>query len=138
MLIRCLYASRARDKVTDQMLSEIVAQSRRNNARAGVTGLLYVANNVFVQAIEGGRPAVSALMGRILRDERHQQIELLSVEEIKERRFANWAMGQVNAASINPGLILKYSDSLELNPFACMASTTQAFLFDLAESGGGT
>ena len=137
MLVRCIYASRATDNVKDRVLSDILEQSRRNNSRAGITGVLFFANNVFVQAIEGGRPAVSALLGKILRDDRHQNIEVLSFEEIPERRFPNWAMGQVNASTVNPGLILKYSDASELNPFSGKASTTQAFLFDLAETNSG-
>jgi hypothetical protein len=56
---------------------------------------------VFLQAIEGGRSAVSELYGHILRDPRHK-VELLHYEEITERRFGGWTMGLVDLSSSMP------------------------------------
>ncbi len=135
MLVRCLYASKAAKPHGDVDLEAILRQSRQNNAKNGITGMLCYSNGVFVQVIEGGRTEVSRLMCAIIRDERNIDVEVLSFEEITERRFGNWNMGQVNIAAINPAVLLKYSEKPELNPFACNAHVTMALLGEIAESG---
>ena len=50
-------------------------------------------------------------------------------QEIGERRFAGWAMGQVNMARLNPALLLKYSATAELDPYAVSGAVSLA-LFD--------
>lgn len=135
MLVRCLYASRAAKPVDDHVLDAILRQSRHNNAKFGITGMLCFANGVFVQVVEGGRTEVTRLLGNIMRDGRNTGVEILAYEEISERQFANWTMGQVNMANINPGLLLKYSEKAELNPFACGGAATMALLLEIAASG---
>jgi Sensors of blue-light using FAD len=135
MLVRCLYASRAAQPSGDAMLDGILKQSRKNNAKNGITGMLCFSNGVFVQVIEGGRAEVSRLMSSIIRDDRNIDVEILSFEEITERRFGNWNMGQVNIAAINPAVLLKYSEKPELNPFASTAHVTMALLGEIADSG---
>jgi hypothetical protein len=76
------------------------------------------ASGIFLQVLEGGRSAVNALYNRIAADPRHTQVELLVYEEIGERRFAGWSMGQVDMARLNPALLLKYSEKPLLDPYA--------------------
>ena len=135
MLVRCLYASRAAKPIGDHVLDTILAQSRRNNPKHGITGMLCFANDIFVQVIEGGRGEVSRLLCTIVRDERNVDVEILMHEEILERRFGNWTMGQVNMASMNPALLLKYSDKAELNPFKCTGKATMSLLLEIADTG---
>ena len=47
----------------------------------------------------------------IAQDPRHHDVALLSYEEIGERSFVGWSMGQVNMSRLNPALLLKYSES---------------------------
>jgi hypothetical protein len=135
MLVRCLYASRATKPLGETSLEGILKQSRKNNPKNGITGMLLFSNGIFVQVIEGGRTEVSRLMTTIIRDERNIDVEVLSFSEIAERRFGNWNMGQVNLTTINPALLLKYSEKAELNPFCCSADATMALLCDIAETG---
>jgi hypothetical protein len=86
---------------------------------------------VFLQAIEGGRSQVSALFGHIQRDVRHQDVELLHYEEIDERRFGGWTMGQVNLSRINHAIVLKYSETIELDPYAVSGKMSLALLEEL-------
>ena len=95
----------------------------------GITGLLCHSGNVFMQVLEGGRSAVNATYARILRDSRHGDVELLLYEEISERRFAGWSMGQGNRSRLNPALLLKYSERPTLDPFAVSGRVSMA-LFD--------
>jgi Sensors of blue-light using FAD len=135
MLVRCLYASRVVNPAPPDLLESILAQSRAKNPRLGITGLLCFRNDVFVQVLEGGRESVCDLYHSIVRDERHGNIRLLVYEEIAERRFSNWTMGKISGDSINPALLLKYSDKAELNPFGSSGQATMALLFELAAAG---
>jgi len=135
MLVRCLYASRAATPFDETMLDGILTQSRKNNPLRGITGMLCFANDIFVQVLEGGRADVAALFGAIIRDARNTDVQMLSYEEISERRFGNWTMGQVNLANINPALLLKFSERAELNPFTCTAAATMALLQEIAATG---
>jgi len=65
-------------------------------------------------------------------DPRHKDVELLSYQQIGERRFAGWSMGQVNLSKLNPGLLLKYSATAALDPFAVSGEVSLALLDELA------
>ncbi|MCU6453510.1 BLUF domain-containing protein [Sphingomonas sp. A2-49] len=70
----------------------ILSASRRNNARARVTGLLFFDGKRFLQALEGDDAAVDAAFARIQRDERHHALVVLSNRTIAAREFGEWAM----------------------------------------------
>ncbi|MBI1339330.1 blue light sensor protein [bacterium] len=131
MLVRCLYASRAATAVSGKLLDGILEKSRANNPSVGVTGLLCVSGDIFIQVLEGGRDEVCDLYNAIVRDERHTEVRLLIYEEIAERRFGAWTMGQVNLAKVNPGLMLKYFTRARLDPFSAPGRATMALLEDL-------
>jgi hypothetical protein len=135
MLVRCLYASRPVKPAPPDLLDRILDQSRRNNPARGITGLLCYTSDVFVQVIEGGRNEVCDLYNAIVRDERHTQVRLLAYEEIGERRFPGWSMGQVNVETVNRALLLKYSEKPVLDPFVSPGQATMALLTELVASG---
>lgn len=131
MLVRLLYASRAAAPLTAPVVDSILAQSRKNNAPHGITGMLCFSEDIFLQVLEGGRDAVCELFNTIVRDNRHQGVRLLVYEEIAERSFGGWTMGQVNIAKINPSLLLKYSEKASLAPFSCSGLASMALLNEL-------
>ena len=130
MLVRLLYASRAVD-TSPAAIEAILAQSRQHNPPSGITGVLCYGGGIFLQAIEGGRTAVSALYGHIQRDPRHTDVELLHYEEITERRFGGWTMGQVNLSKVNHSILLKYCEKPELNPYVVSGKVSFALLEEL-------
>jgi hypothetical protein len=130
MLVRLLYASRAVD-MGDDAISSILAHSRQYNPTLGITGILCYGGGVFLQAIEGGRMAVSELYGHILKDPRHKDVVLLDFEEISERRFGGWTMGTVNLLKLNHSILLKYSEKAELDPYAASGKVSMALLEEL-------
>jgi len=88
MLVRLMYASRPAPALDAEELAAILRGSRENNPQHGITGVLCVGDGVFVQVLEGSRSAVNRLYQLIAADARHKQLELLSYEEIRERRYA--------------------------------------------------
>jgi hypothetical protein len=131
MLVRLLYASRASTPTDASVYDSILEQSRARNPKLGITGILCFSENLFIQVLEGGRDEVCELYNTIVRDGRHQHVRILSFEEIRERRFGSWTMGQVNLAKVNPALLLKYGERAELNPFEGSAHATLALLDEL-------
>ena len=71
-------------------LEEIVAESRRENAVAGITGPLFCENRHFLQVLEGEEDALRNLMARIKRDPRHRNIEILVDQPVQSRSFPDW------------------------------------------------
>ncbi|MBS0242633.1 MAG: BLUF domain-containing protein [Proteobacteria bacterium] len=138
MLVRCLYASRPVAPQPSTNLDRILAQSRRNNVSRGITGLLCATSELFVQVLEGGRDEVSVLLSAIFRDDRHRDVRLLAFDEIAERQFGNWTMGQIEIAAVNPGLLMKYQPRPCLDPYAVSARSTMALLSDLVAAGAIT
>ncbi len=131
MLVRLMYASRAASAVNQEELLAILRKSKANNPAAGITGVLCFSEGIYLQALEGGRSAVNRLYNRIVADPRHSDVELLSYEEIGERRFAGWSMGQVNLGRLNPALLLKYSERPSLDPFAVSGRVSMALFEEL-------
>jgi hypothetical protein len=124
-----MYASRAVPAVDQEELLAILKKSKADNPKAGITGVLCFSEGIFIQVLEGGRDAVNRLYNRIATDSRHTDVVLLNYEEIAERRFAGWSMGQVNMARLNPALLLKYSECARLDPYAVSGKVSVA-LFD--------
>ena len=131
MLVRLLYASRAVNSVDQEELMAILRQSKAGNPKRGITGVLCLSDGIFLQVLEGGRSAVNQLYNRIATDPRHQDVELLLYQEISERRFAGWSMGQVNMARLNPSLLLKYSATAQLDPYGTSGDVSLALFEEL-------
>jgi hypothetical protein len=129
MLVRLVYCSRATPGLDQEELQGILKQSRANNAKLGITGVLCLSGGYFIQVVEGGRSAVNQLYNRLVIDGRHAEVTLLGYEEVRERRYAGWAMGQANMARLNPALLLKYSERAALDPYALDGAAVLA-LFD--------
>ncbi|WP_110666439.1 BLUF domain-containing protein [Salinicola halophilus] len=76
-------------------IEEILATSRRNNARAEITGALMFNHGYFAQVLEGTQRALEATFERIQMDERHNRVAILAYDEVSHRVFESWSMGWV-------------------------------------------
>ncbi|MDZ5456343.1 BLUF domain-containing protein [Azohydromonas lata] len=133
MLVRLMYVSRAKDGFDAETVHAIVRQSKAHNPALGVTGVLCCTETgLFVQVLEGGRAAVNCLYNAIVKDPRHEDVQLLAYEETTERRFTGWSMGQVNLARLNPSLLLKYSETAALDPYNMSGKVVLALFEELA------
>ena len=133
MLVRLMYASRAVPALDAEELHSLLRQCRINNPKHGITGVLCFCFNagVFMQVLEGGRSQVSRLYNRIAADPRHRDVELLCYDEIDERHFAGWSMGQVNMNRLNPALLLRYSERAVLDPYPVPGRVSMALFKEL-------
>ncbi|MYM67605.1 blue light sensor protein [Pseudoduganella sp. FT55W] len=130
MLVRLLYASRSAVE-TDFAVIEILHQSRHNNPPAGITGVLCHSDRMYLQVLEGGREQVNRLYNRIMNDPRHTDVTLLRYEEISERRYASWTMGQTNLDKLNAGTLLRYSVLPAFDPYSLGGESSLALIDEL-------
>jgi hypothetical protein len=135
MLVRLIYASRSLTPIGADLVEQVLSAARLYNPEHGITGVLCYCDDVFVQALEGGRDEVNRLYARIQRDARHRDLTLLDYAEIGARRFSDWTMGRVRLDKINLSLLLKYSDKASFDPFSATGHATAALLEELAAAG---
>ncbi len=91
-MLQIAYISTARDNVSQPLLDSILSVSRRNNATAGITGLLVSGGRRFLQVLEGPDQAVLATYARIQGDPRHRGFVLITCQGVSERAFGEWSM----------------------------------------------
>jgi hypothetical protein len=88
-----VYESFALGLPTNADLKFLLRQSRANNLRHGITGLLLYGNGHFLQVLEGAEQAVRSIYAIIRNDSRHSRVTLLADGLIRARVFTDWSMG---------------------------------------------
>ncbi|WP_426103553.1 BLUF domain-containing protein [Massilia sp. TSP1-1-2] len=131
MLVRLLYASRAVGKIDCAAVQNIMQKSHAYNPSNGVTGILCHSEKVYMQVLEGGRDAINSLYAKILCDERHTDVVLLHYEEIGERHYAGWTMGQANLSKVNASVLLRFCDLPDIDPHAMSGKNSLALIDEL-------
>jgi hypothetical protein len=131
MLVRLLYVSRSVHPETPEETESILSASREHNIANGITGVLCFGGGIYLQAIEGGRNQVNALYTHIVKDPRHKDVVILDYQEISERRFGGWTMGHVRLDKLNPSIVLKYSETPELDPYGVSGQVSFSLLEEL-------
>lgn len=132
MLIRLLYVSRAVGPQTSTVTATILKAARARNREMGVTGVLCQGQGLYLQVLEGERRDVNALYARIVADRRHRDVELLQLEEIASRRFADWSMALVDLSDGDPMVQLQHP---EFDPYAARGAFVMAMVDELVGSG---
>jgi hypothetical protein len=87
-----IYISTARAGITEMDVEAILASSRVNNRRDGITGLLISDGTRFLQVLEGEKTDVEKTYHRIRIDPRHRAAVILSDKTIEDRQFGTWDM----------------------------------------------
>ncbi len=135
MLIQLTYASRTTRILGPADVKDILATSQRNNAAAGVTGALCLANGIFLQQLEGDRNVVNQVYTRILGDNRHKDTAILDFSEIAARRFGHWNMGLISTVAENRQVFLKYSGSNSFDPYSMSTASLRGFFDEIVKDG---
>ena len=79
-------------------IAKILAASRANNARDGVTGALLYSDGCFAQVLEGDLAIVQRTFERIQRDPRHGDVIVLEARRADGRMFGMWDMAMAEPA----------------------------------------
>ncbi len=92
MLDRLIYRSRATQEFGSLALFHLLTQAQLRNEKLKVTGHLLYFKDHFTQCIEGPASSIELLWQELMRDTRHQDLELIARHTASERRFAQWSM----------------------------------------------
>jgi hypothetical protein len=104
---RVLYLSRltmdAAAMLTSTVEDILIASVTRNN-RDTISGFLLCDGEAFLQVIEGPATAVEACFSRILRDPRHEDIQV-RIRTEGPRLFARWSMCGLTLSDLDDSLL---------------------------------
>lgn len=132
--VRVLYASKATSTHPNLKndLIEILNTAVDFNSRNEITGVLYYGHGYFVQCLEGHKSKVDDLFyNQILKDQRHQNCEILYYETCDIGLFKHWNM---KFAPVNKRLgdffLENHRD--DFNPFLLSSETIPSFIDLLA------
>ena len=131
MLIRLLYVSKPVGPITTYVTSSILETSRVKNKDSEITGVLCQGSGIYMQVIEGQRAAISALISRIMADKRHHTVELLSLEEIDQRRYGQWSMALVQLSLDDPMVQMAHP---EFDPYSASGKDAMKIIDDLIKA----
>jgi len=127
--IRLLYVSKFRAKhYFKSELYKILTEALKFNEENKIYGALYYGNGYFIQCLEGKEDKVKDLFHKkILKDPRHENCEILSIENIDTYLFANWYMKYAN---IDQNIINFFSNNHNdiFNPYFLNTSTIPPFI----------
>ena len=73
-------------------LDHILIKSRYNNDKNNITGALLCRDDLYLQYLEGPEKEIDSTYSKIIRDDRHTEVQLLKSGMSTRRLFANWAM----------------------------------------------
>lgn len=91
-----VYMSAERQPFSHDDLRHLLTRARAHNTAAGITGLLLYHRGGFLQALEGPREAVVAVVERIRRDPRHHRVITVLDAPRTARYFPYWSMAFVD------------------------------------------
>lgn len=106
-LTRLVYASH-HTGLDAETFDNILRKSRENNARDLITGALIISEGGFMQLLEGSRNAVGQCFVRIMKDNRHDDIQVLSCGDAQRRLFQEWTMHLIKASRIKQDIMARY------------------------------
>lgn len=95
-LHQLIYQSRESRKLTNQDFTDLLVVARRNNGNQHITGCLFYNGGWLLQVLEGEHAQLSSLYEKIMKDDRHQDCNLMYFEPADKRVFSKWNMGMIN------------------------------------------
>lgn len=123
---RVVYRSTSTLGPNDTGILDILRAIDRNNARAGLTGLLWFDGVFFLQAIEGEDDAVDRLFAKLRVDPRHRSLRIVDMRRIEARRFTEFqARFQPDVALVDPARceVSRIGSQATIRPFAAAPPT---------------
>ena len=132
VIVRLLYVSRAVGPQTTTVTDSILSGALLANRKRGITGALCQGQGLYLQVLEGERSVINHLYNRITQDRRHEDVQLLVLEEITQRRYADWAMAHVMLSENDPMVQLRHP---EFDPYSAPGQTVMTMVHELFASG---
>lgn len=132
ILMSMTYASRANPNVSAKDFNEILKQAQVNNAANGITGMLIFNKDYFLQTVEGPRGQINRLLYSLIADERHHDLQIIETRELTHRVWAKWSMNYASPTEKNAAIYLKYSTTVDFNPYLLSAESVHDLMNELS------
>ena len=100
-MYRLIYKSRSKTTIDWELVNSILEPSQKRNADIGISGMLLATKKHFLQVLEGSFKDVNRLFSKIVRDSRHDEVQLISFTCIENRIFESWAMHGIGVFNLN-------------------------------------
>ena len=104
-MFRLIYKSRSSQPIDWDFVNQLIGSSESRNEKVGITGVLLATRSHFLQVLEGDFDEINRLFMRIARDERHDEVQLISFGAVETRLFGGWAMHAIGIFDFNSSLI---------------------------------
>ena len=134
-IYRILYCSRSTLEGSPEEAAEeirdILAKSRVNNQRDGITGMLFFSQQSFAQVLEGPALMVEAAFERIQGDGRHSEVVMLESRHVTDRDFTSWSMafaGETDVSGLGGAILSAAFSGLTSAGDAVLQSLRDAIL----------
>ncbi|EHQ28768.1 BLUF domain protein [Mucilaginibacter paludis DSM 18603] len=88
-----IYISTSIKLFTDADLKNLLTQSRLNNSKHGITGIILYNKGTFFQVLEGEEEQLTITFEKIKHDPRHKGIIIMKTGTVSRRNFPEWSMG---------------------------------------------
>ena len=131
MLVRLMYASRAAAAVDHEELIAILREAKANNPARASPACCASPKASSCRCSKAAAARSTSCTTASLPTPATATSSCCSYDEIDERRFAGWSMGQVNMARLNPALLLKYSEWPKLDPYAVSGKVSMALFEEM-------
>ena len=103
-MYRLIYKSRSPSAIDWDTVRNILHTSEQHNKEDQLSGVLLASRTHFMQVIEGPFENVNSTFMRIVKDPRHNDIQLVSFGIIDARIFTDWAMRGIGIFDLNKDL----------------------------------
>ncbi|MBT8071211.1 MAG: BLUF domain-containing protein [Gammaproteobacteria bacterium] len=100
-MYRLIYKSRSKTPADWGLVNSIIGSSQEGNAELDVSGVLLATKSYFLQVLEGSFEKVNELYYTIVKDPRHDRVQLISFTCAEERIFRSWTMHGIGVFNFN-------------------------------------
>jgi hypothetical protein len=133
-MVQLIYVSQLSPSCDTAALQHILYESRANNPKQGITGMLCYDPDFFLQWLEGPREAVNILYKNIVVDPRHENAQIICYSDITERVFEQWAMAYISTRDIDAQLIMQNCPHGRFEPYTMGGHDVKDFMIALART----
>ena len=114
-LTRLIYCSQCTD-CSEGALDDILRVAQARNGEDGITGALIVGDGRFLQILEGRRAPLNRCLGRIARDPRHRDLQVVAAGETRHRLFPSWGMRAIDTSVALRFMVTRHAANRRFQP----------------------
>jgi len=129
IILSLTYIGKNSDSNNGIELARLLEEWRRNNEKIGVTSVLVVNDNYFIQNIEGPRFIINEILVKLINEYSYLVPQLSEIEEVEERRWDGFLIKYLTSSAEDEVYTLKsISAGADFNPYLMKSTQITSFL----------